>query len=289
MNIRDLEYFLAVAEFKHFGKAAKHCHVSQPALSGQIKKLEQELGVSLFERSNRRVMMTDAGEQILAYARRTIASTYDIYKAAESFNNPLSGQYRLAGIPTIATYLFPKVVTGVKKLMPELSLILVEDKTTELIDKLNKGEIDAAVMALPLDDETLMSEELFNDSFFLAVPEGHEFTKLKHVDLEHLQHSELLLLEEGHCLRGQALEACNTIKINEHDFMATSLETLRLMVKAGTGITVMPEIAIQKNEKGLHYIPFKANSFSRKVGLVWRKTTVRMPVIENILSILQLN
>jgi len=255
VNIRDLEYFLAVAEFQHFGKAAKHCHVSQPTLSGQLKS--------------------------------TISSIQDIHKLAHSFTNPLSGQFRLGGIPTISTYVFPEVVSEVRSLMPDLSLILIEDKTRSLVDQLNKGEIDAAIMALPIEYDFLVSQALYDDAFYLAVPEGHELSGLECAKLEHLQDNQLLLLEEGHCLRGQAIEACNTININEYDFMATSLETLRLMVKAGTGMTIMPEMAIQKDEKGIHYLPFESNSFKRKVGLVWRKTTVRKPVIDVLLGLLR--
>lgn len=285
MNIRDLEYFIAVVEFEHFGKAAKHCHVSQPTLSGQIKKLESELGVILFERSKRSVMITDAGKEIMAHARKVISGTHDIARIADSFVNPFCGQFRLGGIPTMATYLFPSVVSSVKKLMPELSLILVEDKTSDLLEKLDRGEIDAAFMALPTDDDFLESKELFKDTFFLAIPEGHEFAGLKSVGDKHLRNNQLLLLEEGHCLRGQALEACSMMNISEHDYMATSLETLRLMVKAGTGITIMPEMAIQDNEKDICYVPMESDDFSRIVGLVWRKTTVRKPVIDRLLSI----
>lgn len=284
MNIRDLEYFLAVAEFQHFGEAARYCHVSQPTLSGQIKKLEKELGVSLFERSNRSVLLTDAGKSIRGHAARILSGTQEIFEIANQFDSPLSGRFRLGGIPTVSPYLFPKIVSAVKSSMPDLTLNLVEEKTAVLVEMLRGGEIDAAYVALPVPDEILMSQDLFEDVCYLAVPEGHELSSLKEVKIDDIANREILLLEDGHCLRGQALEFCSTVAIGEYDFRATSLETLRLMVKAGTGVTIFPEMAIRKNERDIRYIPF-VPSLTRRIGLIWRKTTVRMPVIEQLLKI----
>lgn len=286
MNIRDLKYFLAVAELEHFGQAAEQCHVSQPTLSGQIKKLEEQLGITLFERTNRRVMLTESGSHIATYARRILREVDAIHEIAESSRDPMAGKFRLGAFPTLSTYVFPKIVPKVKEVMPNLRLILSEEKTYYLIDKLKNGDIDAALLALPIHDDFLLSQELFDDEFYLAVPPDHALTKYDKIDQKMLKKHRLLLLEEGHCLRDQSLEVCQLHGISEEqDFKATGLETLRQMVKAGTGITFMPKIAIQENEMGIHYIPFKPPAPSRKIGLVWRKTSARQQVMNKLIGI----
>ena len=287
LNIRDLEYFLAIAELKHFGKAAKKCHVSQPTLSGQIKKLEEQLGISLFERSNKKVMLTEAGEDIIPFAQSVLFNAEQICETSQTFKNPLAGRLRLGAIPTLASYLFPDFVTQVRDQLPELTLILTEEKTDTLIEQLNKGLIDAAIVALPISHDLFASEVLFEDEFLLAVPTSHTFYAYSSITMEQLKNQQLLLLEEGHCLRGQALEACAAVSIHEHNFMATSLETLRQMVKAGTGITIMPKIATLENEKDITYIPFTSSSQSRTIGLIWRKTHLKKTVIEKTINILK--
>lgn len=288
MNFRDLKYFLAIAELEHFGKAAEHCNVSQPTLSGQIKKLEESLGVLLFERTNRRVKLTEAGNQIAMSAKRIISEMNVLQEMANSFKDPISGKFRLGAFPTVSTYIFPKIVPKINKIMPKLRLILIEEKTTSLIEKLRNGDIDAALLALPIQDDFFMSHKLFDDEFFLAVPTNHALSKYDRIDQKILQHYPLLLLEEGHCLRDQALELCQLHNIaEEQDFKATGIETLRQMVKAGTGITLMPNIAVQKNEKGIHYVAFKAPVPSRTIGLVWRKTTTREQTISHLIKLFQ--
>jgi LysR family hydrogen peroxide-inducible transcriptional activator len=261
--------------------------VSQPTLSGQIKKLEETLGVMLFERTNRRVMLTEAGHQIVIYAKRIIREVDAIHEIADSTRDPLAGKFRLGAFPTLATYIFPRIVPQVKASMPNLRLILMEEKTSQLIDQLHNGEIDAALLALPIQDDYLISKPLFDDEFFLAVPSGHDLTKYKTVDQTKLKQHRLLLLEEGHCLRDQSLEICQLHNIGEEqDFKATGLETLRQMVKAGTGITFMPKIAIQAKETGIEYIPFTKPAPSRSIGLVWRKTTPRQQVIKELIKLI---
>jgi len=287
MNIRDLKYFLTVAELEHFGKAAERCCVSQPTLSGQIKKLEEHLGVALFERTNRRVILTEIGKQLLHSARRILLEVDTINDIAECSHDPLSGKFRLGAFPTLATYVFSDLVTKVKQSMPELRLILIEEKTEELIEKLRHGEIDAALLALPVDDDFLVSQKLFDDKFFLAIPTDHKFSNLEQIDQNMLTGEKLLLLEEGHCLRDQALDICQRHGISEEqDFKATGLETLRQMVKAGSGITFMPNIAIQEDEHDILYIPFIPPEPVRTIGMVWRKTTVKKEVISNCCSII---
>lgn len=293
MNLRDLHYIVAVADLQHFGQAAEKCCVSQPTLSGQIKKLEDELGVKLFERTNRRVIPTDVGGRVLISARRILEEEGLISEVAKSAQDPLAGRFRLGAFPTLAAYVFPKFVSQVKKKLPLLRLILVEEKTAFLMDQLRRGEIDAALLALPLPKESiagdfLVSQKLFEDEFFLAVPSDHELSSYKKIRQNVLSRYPLLLLEEGHCLRDQALELCRLRHgSEEQDFRATGLETLRQMVKAGTGITLIPKIATSKNERGICYIPFVKPAPTRTIGLVWRKTTSRDKVLESFINILR--
>ncbi len=285
MNIRDLRYFLAVADLEHFGQAADKCCVTQPTLSGQIKKLEEELGVTLFERTNRRVMVTESGRHIAQSARRILREVDAIHETAKSTHDPLSGKFRLGAFPTLAPYIFPDLVPKVKETMPDLRLILIEEKTAVLIDKLHHGAIDAALLALPVHDNFFTCQKLFDDEFYLAVPDGHKLVGRKKINQEILRQHRLLLLEEGHCLRNQALEVCRLHDIaEEQDFKATSMETLRMMVKASTGITFMPKIAMGENDDGIHYIPFEPPVPTRQIGLVWRKTTPRQEVMNNLIT-----
>ncbi len=286
MNIRDLKYVIAVAELGSFSLAAKRCYVTQPTLSSQIKKLEVELGVQLFERLNKRVILTTVGEKIVLSATRIIQEVNYIKDISESAKDPLSGRFRLGAFPTLATYIFPKIIKPIKAAMPNLKLILIEDKTVNLIEQLNSGDIDAALLALPVPNDSFNSKELFNDYFRLAVHENHKLAGIEEVDQTSLQGINLLLLEEGHCFRDQALEVCSLIGASEeHDFRATGLETLRQMVKAETGITLMPEIAMSTDEEDICYIPFKEPRPKRTIGLVWRKTLVKTKVIDELIKI----
>lgn len=294
MNIRDLKYLLAINETGSFSKAAKQCFVSQPTLSGQVKKLEESLGVMVFERTSKQIILTAVGEQILLSARKVIAEVERIDALADAAIDPLSGRFRLGAFPTLAPYLFPKLVRPITACMPDLKLILIEEKTNVLIDKLKSGEIDAALLALPVADEQFNVVELFDDYFRLAVKKDNKLAKLAEIGQSALMSEGLLLLEEGHCLRDQALDVCSLLGANEEqDFRATSLETLRLMVKAGTGITLIPEIAIepevglQQDKDEIRYIPFKAPRPKRSIALVWRKTLVKSAVVDELVKILK--
>ncbi len=286
MNLRDLTYLVAVAELGHFGKAAARCFVSQPTLSGQIKKLEESLGVKLFERANRRVMLTDIGEEIVNTARRLLREADAIREIAKLAQDPRGGTFRLGAFPTLSTYLFPDLVVKIKNTLPNLRLILIEEKTERLIEQLKSGKIDAALLALPINEEGLETHPLFDDKFRLAVPSDHPLAKRKKVTMEDLSGHRLLLLEEGHCLRDQAMEVCQLTGTEEQDFRATGLETLRQMVRAGTGITLMPEIAMGRQDDDIRYLPFKGTPPQRTIGLVWRKTTSRTLVINEITDLL---
>lgn len=281
MNIRDLEYVVAVSSLRSFSQAADKCCVSQPTLSGQIKKLEEELGVQIFERTNKRVMLTETGERIILSAQRILREVEAINDIAVNAHDTTAGKFRLGAFPTLSTYIFPSLVTKVKESLPKLRLILVEEKTSALIDKLHSGELDAALLALPVRDEHFDSAELFVDRFHLATADDHPLAAQQRVTQPMLANYKLLLLEEGHCMRNQALDVCKTYGIpEEQDFRATGLETLRQMVKAGSGITLIPEIAVNTEDSGIKYIPFAEPAPYRTIGLVWRKTTARKAVID---------
>lgn len=287
MNLRDLHYFLAVAELLNFKRAADACHVSQPTLSMQIKKLEEELGLPLFERTNKSVMLTDAGQRILAEARRIVEGEKAIRDIARAVRDPRAGEFRLGAFPTLASYVFPSFVPAVAKCFPDMQLLLVEEKTGQLVKLLREGKIDAALLALPIEDAALTSEPVFDDPFLLAVGREHELAARDTVTVSDLKDHQLLLLDEGHCLRDQALEVCHAHGAREQrSFRATSLETLRLMVRADkTAMTLMPAIAMQRGD-GLRYIPFSDAQPSRRIGLVRRKTSARADTIADIARIM---
>jgi LysR family hydrogen peroxide-inducible transcriptional activator len=286
MNLRDLKYLIAVSEHLNFGKAAEACNVSQPTLSMQIKKLEEYLRLSIFERSNKSVMLTDYGHEIVKMARGIIAGADDLVAYSKSCRDPLAGDFRLGAFPTVAPYFLPKIIAPIKKAMPNLHLFLMEEKSPILIEKLLNGEIDAAILAFPIENDTLATKTLFEDNFRLAVPISHNLANNKTVTMEDINNESLLLLEDGHCLRNQALQVCSLSGAKETaGFRATSLETLRQMVAAGSGITLIPQIAISSHkDKLISYIPFSGIPPSRTIGIVWRKSSPRFKVVEKILS-----
>lgn len=282
MNLRDLQYLCAVADLQHFGKAAEACHVSQPTLSMQLKKLETYLGVALFERINKRVLITPAGKEIVNSARRILVETQNIREVARTLQDPYAGKFFLGVFPTLAPYYLPQIMPGIYQKLPQLEILIIEEKTEILIEKLKSGKLDAALLALPVPDEELTSTQLFEDVFTVAVSQRHAWAKRKSLSLSDIQKERLMLLEEGHCLREQALEVCNRAGTLEYsEFRATSLETLRCMVAAGIGATLMPQIA-QKNQDGLVYIPIQPNPPSRTIGLVWRKSSIKKLCIDEL-------
>lgn len=287
MNLRDLNYLIAVADLRSFVQAAEHCHISQPTLSTQIKKLEDRLGVQIFERSNKRVLLTEAGEHIVETARQILREVDHIKELAENARDPLAGNLRIGAFPTLSTYIFPSLVPLIKQALPRIRLILVEEKTDALIRQLKNGQIDMALLALPVFDDILQTEALFDDEFLLAVADDHRLASATSVRQTDLAGQQLLLLDEGHCLRGHALQICQLSGAKEeHDVRATGLETLRQMVRAGTGITFMPRIAISGNDEGIRYIPFQAPAPSRTIGLVWRKTSARSHLTTEIIHLI---
>jgi LysR family hydrogen peroxide-inducible transcriptional activator len=286
MNLRDLRYFIALAETRHFGRAAETCFVSQPTLSTQLKKLEEELGVTLFERAPRNILLTPAGEQILRHAKLALSHVSTMQEIAKHTKDPESASIRLGIFPTLAPYLLPHVVPKLRKRFPNLELLLIEEKTEILIQQLRDGRIDAAILAEPLIEEQFESMHLFTEPFVLALPENHPLSKQRTLGLGELEQQHLLLLEDGHCLRDQALEVCALSGASEKEgFRATSLETLRQMVAAGVGITLLPMLAVKPPVPKSPYIrllPFRNPAPTRGIALYWRKSSVRGAFLQDL-------
>ncbi len=292
MNLRDLRYLTAVAEHKHFGRAAEACFVSQPTLSTQLKKLEETLGVTLIERTNRQVMLSPAGEQIVAQAERVLREVNTLTAMAEQFRDPMGGDFRLGIIPTVAPYLLPKILGPLKKAFPNLRLQLHEGQTAQITRMLKQGDLDAVLLALPLQEENVCEEPLFDEPFLFAAAKSHPKAKQKSVTLDDLEDEVVLLLEDGHCLRDQALDVCNTHKaVESANFRGTSLETVRQMVAAGAGITLMPQLASQQRGGSVKYLPFRGpfrgKAPHRTVGLCWRNTSTRKALLEEMAKVLK--
>lgn len=281
MNLRDLEYFVAVAELGHFGKAAERCFCSQPTLSGQLRRLEEELGAPLFERSPQRVALTSFGEKALKPAREALEAAGRIGDLAKTMRDPLAGEFILAAIPTIGPYLWPSALRPLASGLPSMRFLLREEQTKVLLESLRNGSVDAGVLAFPLETSGLETVDLWQEPFLIAAPVGHPIATSSPVDLSALSGAELLLLEEGHCLRDQALEVCALAGAAEREgFRATSLESIREMVRFGIGITLLPESAARP-EDGLAIIPFKKPP-TRRVGLAWRKGHAREIAIDKV-------
>lgn len=287
MNLRDLKYLVAVADLRSFVQAAEQCFISQPTLSTQIKKMEETLEVKIFERSNKKVLPTELGEKIIVSARRVLLEVEHIEELARNAQDPFAGNFRLGAFPTLSTYIFPQLVPVIKETLPKLRIILIEEKTDLLLAQLKSGQIDAALIALPVNDDFLVTEKLFDDDFKLAVATNNPLAKKHKIQSTDLIHQQILLLDEGHCLRDHALQICQFNRAEEqHDVRATGLETLRQMVRAGTGITFMPQIAINEIEEGIQYIPFSQPAPKRTIGLVWRKTSARTELIKQLVTLI---
>jgi len=292
VNLRDLQYLVAVADHRHFGRAAEACFVSQPTLSTQIKKLETELGVPLLERSPRRVLLTAAGERVVERARALLAEAEDIVAIARQAQDPEAGELRLGLFPTLAPYLLPHVVPDLHRRFPRLELLLVEEKTEEVLRQLRAGRLDAGILALPIPDATLHVEPLFSEDFVLAVPRGHALADGDGPVAPGVLATEpVLLLEEGHCLRDQALAVCRLAGAAERDgFRATSLETLRQMVTAGVGITLLPALATLPPvppSPDVHLRRFAEPVPRRDLAMVWRPSSVRAPLLQTVAELVR--
>ena len=286
LKLKDLRYLVAVADQRHFGRAAARCFVSQPTLSSQLKKLEQSLGVQLIERAPNNVSLTEAGEEIVARARRIIEASEEVVALAAGARDPLAGKLRVALLPTIGPYLLPHVMRPIRRSLPRLELRLYEHQTAPMLEKLRDGELDLGILALPVELAGLEARELYREAFTVALPERHPLAAREAVRAADLEGETLLLLEEGHCLRDQALEVCGAPGGSQREeFRATSLETLRQMVAAGAGVTLLPELASRGaygNARGVEVRPFARPVPVRHIGAVWRKTTPRRAAIDAV-------
>jgi LysR family transcriptional regulator, hydrogen peroxide-inducible genes activator len=293
IKLKDLRYLVAVADSGHFGQAAERCFISQPTLSAQLKKLEDYLGVQLIERQSRGATLTEAGEQIVARARLILSASDEVVTIAQTHRDPLSGRLKVAMIPTVGPYVLPQVAPAVHKQMPRLDLLLFEYQTAPMLEKIQTGELDVGVLALPVELEGLASRRLYDEDFNVALPEHHRLARQTSVRIGDLTDESLLLLEEGHCLRDQALAVCNRISVHERqDFRATSLETLRQMVAAGAGVTLMPELAsggAYGNARGVVIRPLVRPTPHRTIGAVWRKSSARVAAIQAFCEVLVKN
>lgn len=281
MNLRDLEYLIALSEEKNFGKAAERCYVSQPTLSAQIKKLETYLGVQLIERHHKGLTLTDAGREAVKHAHLVHEQVRQIRAMADEFRDPFSGTLKLGLIPTIGPYLLPQIIKPLKKAFPRLKLELHEAQTHELLDLLRSSRLDLLILALPVSDNLagLSQLALYDEAFYLAVHRSRAVAKKSAISYADLDATHIALLAEGHCLREHALEICQMSKGKAISaFTATSLETLRYMVEANEVMTLMPEMAmgptLMKHSQ-IRYIPFQSPVPTRQVGMVYRNATQR--------------
>jgi len=283
VNLRDLQYLIAVYELRNFSKAAERCFVSQPTLSGQLKKLEEELGAPLMERTTRQVIFTRLGEQIVLKAREIALGVNDIKALAQSSQGQMTGQFHIGLIPTVGPFLLPLLMPELTKALPAMEVFLYELQTDVLLKKLAIGELDAIVLA-KIDWPSHYHEiNLYSESMLLALPEGHDLSSNSAAELSMLQDQSVLMLEDGHCLRDQALGVCFSAGADEDSrFQATSMDTLLHMVQAGIGITLIPELAARVGKLNIRYLRFKNPQPSRDIVLLTRKESSRIPVCDEI-------
>jgi len=293
MNLRDIQYIIAVAETRHFGKAAERCYVSQPTLSGQIRKLEEELGVAIFERTSRSVAITPVGEQILAIGRQITEQVDAIQQLARAQQDPLAGPLRLGAIPTLSPYLMPLILLPLKRRHPQMKLVLSEELTESLLQRLHHHEIDAALLATPVEDPRLDEIPLFDEPFWVAFPRKHDFYTREKIRLRDLQQEELLLLSEGHCLAQQALDVCHLkerqVQGQMADLRAASLETLIQLVRSGFGITLIPALAMRGSWAtggGVVAQPLELAGASRRISLVYRQSFPRAQALQALAQVI---
>lgn len=292
MNLRDLEYVVAVAEEEHFGRASERCNVSQPALSGQIKKLEGQLGVALFERTNRRVAITPIGVEVVEKAKRLLLISEEIKLSAAAYADPLAGRLRLGTIPTIGPYLLPNILKPLKLALPKVQLTLCEDQTANLERRLCDGDIDAAITATDVAQKGLGEMPLYDEPFRVALPDGHVLEAQKEIDVTRIDTSELLLLKDGHCLSDQVAKLCGLAReTNAHgvDTQASSLETIVGLVAAGAGVTFLPASALTDkgtSRSGVVVRDATNKAASRKVRLIHRDTYPKRQVLAAVSSVI---
>ena len=293
MTLQELKYLVALADHGHFGRAAEACFITQSTLSTQMKKLEAFLGVTLFDRSLKRVTPTPIGREILAAARNIVEESERIRELAQHAQEPMSRTLRLGVIPTLGPYYLPHALTLVHKKHPGLRLLLREEMTPQILAHLNEGKLDAGLLALPVADDNLRVEPLFYEPFYAALPAGHPLARRDALRVSDIMDEKLLLLDEGHCLRDQALDVCGSGSRGREEVRATSLETLRQMVGMELGLTLLPALAVDAgpriSKKTVVIRPFKKPVPGRTMGLVWRKRAPFPETFERLAATLKAN
>jgi LysR family hydrogen peroxide-inducible transcriptional activator len=284
VSLRDLEYVVAVADRASFVAAAEHCHVSQPSLSSQIRKVESWLGASIFERTSRRVVVTATGARFIEQARRVLAEARLLRPLAQTPQLAFGGTLHLSAIATLGPYFFPRILKSLKVHYPKVTFVLGEGLTEVLLARLRDGDLDAALLSPPFNHASLESSVLFREPFLLACPTGYPMKSSAETLWKNLPAHERLLLEEGHCLRDQALAAC--ADVGKRDRHGTSLETLKYMVAAGEGCTLIPILAANK-EAGVTYSDLSPRTFARDIALVWRRSDARSPELRDLAGTLR--
>lgn len=294
MTLTELKYIVAVARERHFGRAAEACFVSQPTLSVAIRKLEEELDVTIFERGGTEVGVTDIGLRLIEQAQKILEESDHFKQIARQGQNPLTGPLRLGVIYTVAPYLLPLFVPQQIGLTPSMPLVLQENYTVRLLELLRQGEIDAAIVALPLVDSGFMVRELYDEPFVVAVPHDHKWVGRAAIDTTELKEETMLLLGSGHCFRDQVLDVCPELSRFsassegiQRTFEGSSLETIRHMVATGIGITVLPATALSDSVQDsalLSYIPFSDPVPTRRIALIWRKSFTRKEAIDSVVQ-----
>lgn len=293
MTLTELRYIVAVARERHFGHAAEACFVSQPTLSVAVKKLEEELGTALFERSQSEVTVTPLGAEVVAQAQRVLEQAGAIKELVKQRRDPLAGQLRLGVIYSIAPYLLPALVPRMIKTVPGMPLVIEENFTHRLLEMLKSGDIDVAILAQPFSEPGIMMQAVYDEPFMVAVPAGHPWAERKSIAAADLKNETMLLLGSGHCLRDQVLQVCpelmrfssSSAEGIQKTFEGSSLETIRHMVASGIGLTVLPASAVPtvaRKKDLIAYRPFVAPAPNRRIALAWRKSYTRGGAIEKL-------
>ncbi|MCB1957516.1 MAG: hydrogen peroxide-inducible genes activator [Rhodocyclaceae bacterium] len=286
MTLTDLRYLVALARERHFGRAAEKCHVSQPTLSVAIKKLEDQLGVTLFERSAADVKITEIGQRIVDQAEKVLSEANLVKEIAASGKDPLAGPLRLGVIYTIGPYLLPRLIPRVHALAPKMPLFIQENYTGRLTEALKRGELDVIVISLPYQEQGIVTRVVYDEPFRVLLPTGHAWERQRNIDPDMLADDQLLLLGAGNCFRDQVLEVCPHCRTGsglQRTLEGSSLETIRHMVATGIGVTILPSSAADElpdHNPLLSVRPFADPQPSRKVALAWRVTYPRTGVID---------
>lgn len=295
MTLQELRYLVALADKGHFVRAADACHVGQPTLSTQLKKLEDYLGVTLFERNKHQMRPTPIGEQIIERARRALDVVEEIRDLARQDHDPMHGPLRVGVIPTLGPYLIPHLLPAIRTNLPQLHLFLREDLTVNLLERLRQGSLDALLLALPVRGDDLDTLDLFSEPFVVALPRDHALASRSSLTEDDLIDENVLLLEEGHCMREQALAICGATSSDQREELkATSIETLRQMVAAGVGCTLLPQLAAAPGVGSIangmvHIRPFAPPVPTRKIGLVWRHRYPREATVRVLAELILAN